>query len=84
MFLAELNNLQKWGADVGNAYLQALTKGKLYIVGGPKLEELQGHVLVMHKALYETRSGEHVGMTNYLISSIKWVSYIQRQTQTYG
>ena len=25
MFLAELNNLELWGADVGNAYLQALT-----------------------------------------------------------
>ena len=57
MFLAEHNNLQLWGADVGNAYLQALTKEKLYIVGGPEFEELQGHVLVMHKALYGTRSG---------------------------
>ena len=57
MFLAKLNNLQLWGADVGNAYLQALTKEKLYIVGGPEFEELQGHVLVWHKALYGTRSG---------------------------
>ena len=57
LFLAELNNLQLWGADVGNAYLQALTKEKLYTVGGPEFEELQGHVLVMHKALYGTRSG---------------------------
>ena len=57
MFLAELNNLQLWGADLGNAYLQALTKEKLYIVGGPEFEELQGHVLVMHKTLYGTRSG---------------------------
>ena len=32
MFLAELNNLQLWGADVGNAYLQGLTKEKLNIV----------------------------------------------------
>ena len=57
MFLAELNNLELWGADVGNAYLQALTREKLYIVGGPESEELQGHVLVMYKALYGTRSG---------------------------
>ena len=57
MFLAELNNLQLWGADVGDPYLQALTKEKLYIVGGPGFEELQGHVLVMHKALYVARSG---------------------------
>ena len=32
MFLGELSNLQLWGADVGNAYLQALKKEKLYIV----------------------------------------------------
>ena len=57
MFLAELNNLELWGADVGNAYLQALTREKLYIVGGPEFEALQGHVLVMYKALYGTRSG---------------------------
>ena len=57
MFVAELNNLQLWGADVENAYLQSLTKEKLHIVGGPEFDELQGHVLVMHKALYGTRSG---------------------------
>ena len=57
MFLAELNKLELWGADVGNAYLQALTKEKLYIVGGPGFEVLQGHVLVMYKAQYGTRSG---------------------------
>ena len=56
-FLAELNDLELWGADVGNAYLQALTREKLYIVGGPEFEALQGHVLVMYKALYGTRSG---------------------------
>ena len=57
MFFAELNNLELWGADVENAYLQALTREKLYIEGGPEFEELQGHVLVMYKALYGTRSG---------------------------
>ena len=57
MFLAELNDLELWGADVGNVYLQALTREKLYIVGGPEFEALQGHVLVMYKALYGTRSG---------------------------
>ena len=33
------------------------TKEKLYIVAGPEFEELQGHVFVMYKALYGTRSG---------------------------
>ena len=38
--------------DVGNECLQTLTREKLYIVGGPEYEEIQGHVLVMYKALY--------------------------------
>ena len=30
MFQAELNNLELWGADIGNEYLQALTKQTLH------------------------------------------------------
>ena len=55
--LAIFTGCAKRGTDVGNTYLQALTKEKLYIVAGPEFEELQGHVLVMYKALYGTRSG---------------------------
>ena len=29
---------------------------KIYIVAGPEFEELQGHILVIHKALYGLRS----------------------------
>ena len=86
MFLAELNNLELWGAHVGNAYLQALTRDKLYIVGGPEFEELQGHVLVMYKALHGTRSGGACwhDMINSLTYSTTWVSSHQEQTQIYG
>ena len=52
IFLAKLNNMKVWGADTGNAYLEATTKENLYIVAGPEFEELKGHVLVIHKALY--------------------------------
>ena len=84
MFLAELNGLQLWGVHIGNAYLQALTKERLCIVAGPEFEELQGHVLVMHKALYIQDLGEHVGMANLLIFSTKWNSNLPKQSQTYG
>ena len=56
IFLAKLNNLEVWGADIGNAYLEAKTKEKLYIVAGPEFEELEGHILVIHKALYGLKS----------------------------
>ena len=43
IFLAKLNYMKVWAADIGNAYLEATTKEKLYIVAGPEFEELQGH-----------------------------------------
>ena len=56
IFLAELNNLELWGADIGNAYLQAYTDDNLCIVASPEFGELQGHLLLINKALYGTRS----------------------------
>ncbi|HEY9706866.1 MAG TPA: reverse transcriptase domain-containing protein, partial [Oculatellaceae cyanobacterium] len=52
IFLAKLNNLQIRTADVGNAYLEAMTKEKLYIVAGPEFGDLEGHNLVIQKVLY--------------------------------
>ena len=56
IFLAKLNNVKVWAADICNAYLEATTKEKLYIVAGPEFEELQGHILVIHKAIYGLKS----------------------------
>lgn len=56
IFLAELNKLDVWGADIGNAYLEAKTKEKVYIVAGPEFGEREGHILVIHKALYGLRT----------------------------
>jgi hypothetical protein len=56
VFLAELNKLQLWGADVGNAYLEATIKEKVYIVGVPEFGSLEGHSLVIDCALYGLRS----------------------------
>ena len=41
VFLSQLNNLEIWGADVGNAYLEAYTDEKLCIMAGPEFKELQ-------------------------------------------
>ena len=40
--------MEVWGADIGNAYLEATIKEKIYIVAGPEFKELQGHILVIH------------------------------------
>ena len=41
IFLGKLNNLELWGADIGNAYLEAFTDEQLYIVAGPEFQELE-------------------------------------------
>ena len=57
VFLSKLNDLEIWGADVGNAYLEAYINVKLCIIAGPEFKELQGLLLIMIKALYGTRFG---------------------------
>ena len=52
IFLGKLNHLDLWGADIGNAYLEAFTDEKLYIVAGAEFQELEGYILISLKALY--------------------------------
>ena len=56
IFLAELNGLHTWATDIGNAYLEALTSEKVCIIAGPEFGQRQGHILIIHKALYGLRS----------------------------
>jgi hypothetical protein len=50
VFLAELNGLKLWGADVGNAYREGKTKEKVHIVA--EFGSLDGHKLQIDKSLY--------------------------------
>ena len=50
--MAELNELELCQGDVGNAYLMAKTKEKVYIIAGAGFGELEDHTLIIHKALY--------------------------------
>ena len=56
IFLGKLNNLDIWGADIGNAYLEAFTDENLQIVAGPEFEELEGYILIFLMALYRLKS----------------------------
>jgi hypothetical protein len=47
-----LNGLELWAANVGNAYLEASTKEKVYIIAGPEFGEQKGHTMLIKKALY--------------------------------
>ncbi len=52
VFQAKLNGLDVWATDIGNAYLEAETQQKVYIIVGPEFGELEGHTLIIFKALY--------------------------------
>ena len=42
IFLGKSNNLELWGADIGNAYLEAPAEEKLYVVARPEFEGWEG------------------------------------------
>jgi hypothetical protein len=47
-----MNGLSICAGDVGNAYLNAVTDHKVYIVAGPEFGKYEGKRLIVHKALY--------------------------------
>jgi hypothetical protein len=51
IFLSKLNGLELWTTDIGNAYLEAFTSEMVFIISGPEFGELEGHILVISKAL---------------------------------
>jgi hypothetical protein len=55
-FLSELSGMELWATDIGNAYLEAYTAEKLFIMAGPEFGELEGHMLIISKALYGLRT----------------------------
>ena len=56
MFLAELNGLEFWATDVGNAYLESKTAEKVHIIGSAAFGERKDHVLIIVKALCGLKS----------------------------
>ena len=56
LFLAELNQLETWATDIGNAYLEVETDERTCIIAGPEFNEREGSTLLILKALYGLRS----------------------------
>jgi hypothetical protein len=55
-FLSELNSLDLWATNIGNAYLEAKMSELLFNLAGPEFGDLEGHMLVIYKALYGLHS----------------------------
>jgi len=54
--VGEANGLTVMVGDIGNAYLEAKTKEKIYFIAGPEFGDLEGHTMVIYKALYGLRT----------------------------
>ena len=54
--MAELNQPEAWSTDIGNAYLEAYTEEKVYVIAGDEFADQAGHSLIVVKALYGLRS----------------------------
>jgi hypothetical protein len=83
-FLSELNGMELWATDIGNAYLEAYTAEKLYIVAGPEFGELKGHMLIISKALYGLRTSGLRWQEQFPNVSGRWVLNPVRPSQTFG
>ena len=58
--VAMLNKLELWAADVSSAYLEALTDEKVYMIAkGEHWGDLEGHTIVILKALYGLKRSGH-------------------------
>jgi hypothetical protein len=54
--ISELNNLEIWGTDISNAYLESVTKEKVCFIAGAEFAEQEGHLLIIYKAQYGLKS----------------------------
>ena len=55
-FLSELNGLELWNTDIGNAHLESHTSEKVCFVAGAEFGELAGHTLIICKAQHGLKS----------------------------
>lgn len=56
MLVAALNDLDLCAADIGNAYLNANCREKIWTVAGPEFGSNQGKAMIIRKALYGLKS----------------------------
>ena len=56
LFIAELNGLQSYATDIGNAYLEGFTNERLYVKAGKEFGDQEGHLLIVSRSLYGLRT----------------------------
>ena len=76
--IASLNSLHVSACDIGNAYLNATCREKLWTVAGPEFGSDKGSVMIIARALYGLKSSE-AALRSTLAQTMETMEY--RPTQ---
>jgi hypothetical protein len=83
-FLSELNCLDLWATDIGNAYLEAKTSELLFIVAGPEFGDFEGHISLSTKHYMDFVPQVYDGMNASPPVFETWASSLARLNQISG
>ncbi len=56
LFIAELNSLQSYATDIGNAYIKGFTSEQLYVKARKEFGNQKGNLSIVSRSLYGLRS----------------------------
>ena len=76
ILISELNDMEAYATDIGNAYLKTKTQEKVCIKARPEFGDLEGHLLIVHKALYGLRSSRKQ-FGDYLADCLRDLGFFQ-------
>jgi len=82
-FVAELNNLEVWATNIGNACLESCSQEKAHIIAGPEFGNQQGHTLVICKALHGLKAPGFAGTSVCLTFSGTSISFLPKLNMTF-
>jgi hypothetical protein len=71
---AALNDLEVMGADIGNVYLNAPTREKVYSMAGKEFGSCEGQTVVIRQALYGLKSNG-AAWRSHLATSITFLGF---------
>ena len=79
-FLAELNDLELWNTDIGNAYLESYTTEKVAFIAGPEFGTYAGHTFLIRKALYGLK-GSGLAWHNRLHDVLRSLGFVPSKAE---
>ena len=78
-FLAELNDLELWNTDIGNAYLESYTSEKVSFIAGSEFGNYAGHTMT-RKAQYGLKSSGKC-WHDRLYDVLTWMGYFPSKAE---